>query len=296
MLPHDPYTLMLNALNDHMDNISEEEVWLGLQKSQDFVRQLRNGYQSCPCNIDYGNAHLRAAYMLAYYPHYVEVLYAVLKQLHEEDVNLLSIDVLRIACVGAGPAPELLGLLSFLQEQNPGEQIVKACVLDKYANDWRVGQEITRYHLAPQYGQHKQLFLNPIHFDLTTPPDTWADLVFRPLKRANMFVMQNALNDQLAMRESLLANLLFIIQQSKPDTLFVLIDLVYAEIKAFLNDLADLVTDEQIARVVLRPSDANVIESKVKVPEIVLEHLLVGEDGLIPRRYTRFYSLSFVRI
>src|SRR5215207_2728027 len=108
---HDPYTLMLEALSEIMDFDSEELVREGLRYSQEHVKKLRTAYRSSPCKVNYDSAQLRAAYLFAYYPHYVEVLYHVLRELPTEWLEYLYKPTLKACFLGSGPAPEILGLL-----------------------------------------------------------------------------------------------------------------------------------------------------------------------------------------
>ena len=78
MEQHDPYGPMLAELSDVNDADSDELLRDSLRQSQEYVRRLRQAYRNSPSNVDFSCEHTRAAYLLAYYPHYIEVLYKIL--------------------------------------------------------------------------------------------------------------------------------------------------------------------------------------------------------------------------
>lgn len=291
---HDPYTLMLEALYELMDFNTEGLVREGLRHSQDYVRELRSAYKSSPCKVNYSSAQLRAAYLFAYYPHYVEVLYHVLREIPEKYLDHLYKPTLRACFLGAGPAPEILGLLAYLNENITGVKKVKACLFDKYVNDWRIGQDITCYRLAPQYCSSAKVAMTPVLFDLLGT-DEWSDLAKHSFRRSDICVMQNAINDQLDNAPNLLASLLSIFETTVSGTIFVIIDLHYTKIRNFMHNFQKNIEEMELGQVILGVNEGRKIESQIDVPEILLEELLTHGDGLIPRRYTEFYSSVLIR-
>jgi hypothetical protein len=296
MQHYDPYSLMLEALNELMDNQTDEQIWQGFELSQQYVKELREAYQNSPCRVDYSSPEKRAAYLLAYYPHYVEPLYHVLTELPFGTLQSLDIDVLRACFVGAGPSPEVLGYLYYLERFCPSVATVKVSLLDKFINDWRVGQDITRYNLAPIYAPNKRLIMSPLPFDLVASEVSCSGRVDRALRRSDLLVMQNAINDQLHLPHQLLKNLIMIFEHVRRGCLFVIIDLSFEGIRQFMIQFEQEIVSLGIGESLLSPQNSRLIESKIHVPQIILDALLVGSDKLVPRKYTKFYSLVLVRV
>src|ERR1035437_5825962 len=118
MNQHDPYGPILAELRRLNDADTEDLFYDCLHQSQPYVTNLRRSYQNSPSNVDFSCRHTRAAYLLAYYPNYIEPLYEILCQLHQLHPDVIQgtfgYEKLRGLFLGAGPAPEVLGLLAFL--------------------------------------------------------------------------------------------------------------------------------------------------------------------------------------
>ena len=101
-----------------------------LQSLQPDVKRLRSSFHTNHVSVDYSNYNTQAAYLLAYYPHYVEMTYRVLESLQEKDPSLMQLVFdkkhLKVCLFCAGAAPEALGLLSFIKQFYPA---VKSIVI-----------------------------------------------------------------------------------------------------------------------------------------------------------------------
>jgi hypothetical protein len=60
-----------------------------LQSLQPDVKRLRSSFHTNHVRVDYSNYNTQAAYLLAYYPHYVEMTYRVLESLQQKYPSLM---------------------------------------------------------------------------------------------------------------------------------------------------------------------------------------------------------------
>ena len=118
---------------------------------QSSVRMLRRGYRQSVCDSYYEREEARRAYMIAYYPYYIEPA----RQLVSSQVVVAlraqreHYPVLRLAYFAAGPCPELYGTMQAVCQTDLYER-AEVTVLDAEAG-WRPQQELT-WQLCQQAG------------------------------------------------------------------------------------------------------------------------------------------------
>lgn len=304
---HNPYEPLLNEIfliNDDEDTDTRRRAILNASKP--YLEEVRKAYKKSPSNVDYSCKHKRAAYLLAYYPHNIESLYRVLSHVpYDETGKIFDKAKIRACFLGAGPAPEVIGWLAYVAEGFSNPVCAVAFILDKYVSDWRVGQEITRYHLAPSYWKHT-LGMVPLQFDFMELPNFEATLengdytalkVINAFRSSNFFVMQNCLNDQLELSEKLLANLITIFTQMNAGSMFVLIDLMFPEIRKFMRKLETEIVKLGLGQVLLGVPDQPIeYSSNIDTPDVLIEELFEKRDDMRPRKKTRFNACVLQRI
>jgi hypothetical protein len=134
MKTHDPYGPILAELRLLCDSGDEAVFRKGLRELQPKVTWLRQQYKKCPSRVDFSDETTRLAYLLVYYPHYIEQVCHVLS-------NVLGIESklnrqhLVVSFFGPGPAPEALGLALFLSEHCPKTTRLTGYLFDKYVDD-----------------------------------------------------------------------------------------------------------------------------------------------------------------
>ncbi len=298
MIEHDPYGVLLLELLDAND-CREEDLEDELKKTQVYVKQIREEYSRSPSSVDYSDMYLRAAYLLAYYPKYTEVLYHVLRRVSRELSELFERDRVRACFLGAGPAPEVIGWIRYLNDFTSVPTHAHAYLLDREVCGWQKGQEITRYHLAPIYWPNGKLVTSAHQFDFAADgleQQFENHMVQQAFLFSGLFVMQNCINDQLREMRQFLDNLVLIFQRMKPGSLFVIIDLPHEQVWRFMKDFERRVQTEGIGEVLCPASrSVTVRECSFAIPPLV-ETLLFDDDveRLRPPKQVR-YRYSIVR-
>lgn len=298
MKPHDPYGPMLEELRAINDSDDDDIFFESLHKLQPYVSNLRQQYRLSPSNVDFSCQYTRAAYLMAYYPHYIEPLYCIFSQLKGRNIEkFLNRPQLRVCFIGAGPAPEALGLVTFLQENCLETKCVTGYLLDKYVHGWRLGQELTRYHLASRYWPKGKLVFRPIEFDFSSDAflsDPFAD---RAIRHANLFIMQNCLNDQLENPDQACETVLRIFRQASPGAVYAICDLNFNLVRELIRNIQKSVTSEGIGKVILSVKEEfDKVVTSIALPPIIKDHLLTGANNLVPKNNTKYYSSVMQRI
>lgn len=298
MNPHDPYGPMLLELSDANDADTEDLFRESLRQTQPYVRDLRIAYSQSPSSVDFSCRHLRAAYLLAYYPHYIETIYHIFEDLDQDEViQHFSKPKVRACFLGAGPAPEGLGWIAYLRDHVPEAECAIAYLLDLYVDGWRIGQEITRYHLAPIYWPNGRLITKPLIYDYRAADDEIDPFIGRTFQISDLFVMQNCLNDHLDRGDLVLENFLSIFRQASPGAIFVIADLNFDNIRNLMRRIEANVLENRIGRVLLSTEDQCAeFRSRIMYPPIIEECLLTGENRLRPKCLTRYYASVLQRV
>lgn len=294
MIWHDPYNPLLKELRLRNDAEDEETFADALQRLQPYVTRLRESYAASPSRVDFSCEHTRAAYMLVYYPHYIEPLYHILCDLpHAVTGSCFSGEKVRATFLGAGPAPEVLGWVAFLNRHAPQAKVALAHLLDWHVHAWRIGQEITAYALAPYYWPRGKTLLQPFEFDLLNPTALEQPRLQQAIRRSSLIVMQNCLNDLLHAREAVLETFLRILDLAESPTLVVVCDLYFPGVRDLMAEMLDALERRHWGEVVL-PLQYREVTSGIPLPEVITRHLLTGDEAqrLFPRKHTRFYALA----
>jgi hypothetical protein len=298
---HNPYEPIFEELCDINDLRDDELIRDSVRLTRPYVQGLRKAYKNAPANVDYSCRHNRAAYMLAYYPHYIEVLHHILDDLPEDIINsIFGESHLRACFFGAGPGPEVLGWISYLEAHTPWVERATAYLFDKYADAWAICREITRYQLAPQYWSGGKLVTRCFECDLLkVQQHSDEDETFeRAIRTSSLLVMQNCLNDIGARAQGrLYENLLWLFETMVPGSIFVMADLQFDSVFDVMCRIEETIVDSGLA-LALRSAKEGLteFESQIDMHPIIAEELFTGKDGLIERRYTRFHSLVLARL
>lgn len=112
------------------------------------VKELRSLLKGAFTNIDYSDRFTRTAYMLAYFPFYIEPIYYVTKS-HINKLIGANTSEINICFIGGGPLPELLGLSKSISAKN-NVSILNCSILDAFPY-WITEREYCTKSLLEDY-------------------------------------------------------------------------------------------------------------------------------------------------
>ena len=293
MKKHDPYGPILKELRTLSDSDDKVTFYESLHKLQPHVSELRKQYQKSPSKVDFSDDETRLAYLLTYYPHYIEQIYRVLENLPEGLLDeYLNRESLRVCFFGPGPAPEALGLAMFLRDRCPLTTQLTGYLLDKYVDAWRLGQELTRYHLAPAYWPKGKLVFKPLLFDFQDTRSLRKRSIDQAIRRSQLLVMQNCLNDQMGNLKYAQVMAQEIFRRAAPSAVFLISDLDFEKVRDVIGKIERVVTAEKLGKVILQVQEEPVdLVSNFVVPQVLREYLFTGEEGkwLTPKKTSKVY-------
>jgi len=293
-LRHDPIQLIVQHLYDS-HGYDHEQRTLALRQTREYIVSLREKYTRSPCVVDYRDPYYRAAYMIAYFPHHIETLHRVLEKLPTLSLEGIFDAVTRVTFLGAGPAPELLGLSSYLAEHQPQVKELNATLID--ASDlWTACRELCVGTLVPHYWQGS-IRVWEHHCDILRCPNCKDLVCYDSIMNSRLLVLQNCLNDMVHDREGTINSIGELIYRVMPGTIVVLIDLDFGPVVSLLRNLYKTMKDKPEVEILIAPGRApDEFCSDFTLPPELAEHVFDNKEGAIPRVRTRYFSLVVKKI
>lgn len=306
---HDPYFLLIQSIaeingcklelifdQNHLtgneicracnpDNSKNIQYFLAGLKLQ--VKELRSLLKGTFANIDYSDRFTRTAYMLAYFPFYIEPIYNVTKS-HINKLIEANTSEINICFIGGGPLPELLGLSKSISAKN-SVSILNCSILDAFPY-WITEREYCTKALLKDYFKG-EVGIVSLTFNL------WSNNLKIPkeIHDADIVVAQNCINDCPKDKLSIMKNNFQMIWNNmKKSSSIIIIDLNYNTISDLLKDLKKYFSQNRGVIV----QDIFWDERRPNIPKCQhLEELLFEQtDGLLARRTVKYYSFIVRKI
>lgn len=289
--------------SDTMDGLLSFAETLRVREA---VQSLRQSYQPQhadeACVSRYHTEENRKAYMLAYYPYYVEPACRVVRDyvipaLQERQPFY---PVLNLAFFAGGPCPELYGTLKALRGAQFHDRTA-VTILD-WERGWKSEQRIS-WQLCKEDGlihrgdEGKLIYRcdNLLPCEQCMHGRTCRQRIH---EQADVYFLQNYLSHvEPAEQETFLSKMRATMEQAKPGAVFVIIDLQYAGSKAIMRELANRVQAEWDV-----PADiigTNLFSGGApawsrcpyEMPAEVQAKIFRGDSGFLPKKWTRYYYL-----
>jgi len=272
-----------------VDNFDANSTSQYLHYLSEPVRALREGYRQFPNQIDYATPGIAQAYMLAYFPNYINQMYDVLCELREAGIAPVFGEIPRACFIGAGPGPEVLGWLQYLS--TTGATHAEAYILDINADDWQPYQVLTDRTVQKYYwsGELTVHFVRFNLFDLQDSANPWGQLapsVQDAFRHAELITLQNCLGDQIGDQARLTQSLEYLINWLPDCCTLALIDLDYDPIHALMLSLETLP-----GMVTLLSASGGIRQYAVEIamPTYIERDLFNQPGSQQPRRITRYF-------
>lgn len=261
------------------------------------VAAMRREYmKTVPC-VDYRNSGCASAYMVAYFPYYVAPAHRILESLPSSITEpIFRQTSVEVCALGCGPAPEVLGLASYVSEHFSGVERLNASLHDVNIHNWEPYIDLSLSQLLKSYWPNR-LTANMVDCSLLRDCSNCASATCRVFSRtADVYILQNCLNDVGAHPDVVGAKLMKIMRSAKPGALFVIINAVSGIAARVMRSLEAGAAASGVGIV-----SRSVIGSSICVPvgfdlpPILKSHLFTGGNGLIAKRHVRFISSVIVR-
>lgn len=287
------YQSLLQAVS--MPYVSHpSELGAFLQSLQPYVRALRNRYQSTLIQVDYADPLTQAAYLLTYYPGYVEQMRYNLQQALQSPQfhQVFTASNMTVALIGSGPMPEGLAL-AICRQQLEAQHRLETISLDLNATGWKPARQVTQT-LAAKLAPTVQYACKAYGFDLTSDHGLTVSQQ-QAISRSQLVVFQNCLNEiPPAQSAAFRKNLRTILACMPSSSALLVSDLSnYVTTQQRFADIRNLLQEEGIQ--FLYQERKTLYLSSI-LPSSLRQHLLTGADGLIPRGKIQQTALCAVKL
>jgi len=281
------YDYILEGLRETPDfynaKISFEQYLHSLQEA---AKHLRQSYKSNQVRVDYSDRKIQAAYLILYYPHYVQMTLEILRLSPE----LFSFGKQINACFFcSGPCSEIAGLAQFLTEHGQNTESLVVNVYDIAADAWKPSRTLTKNFILPRLWRGN-ISGRTTNFNLCSMN------AFQPIaeviENCDLFIFQNCLNEiwnTSATRD----NIQFLLDRAPLDSCIIIADLMYDQNRQIIQEITEIAKSRNDYKIIQRSEGLEIASlfGRKTIPSIVTQNLLTGEDGLIPRSKIKFLFL-----
>lgn len=282
------YDLILEGLYKSYQIKSEEDKKAFLCGLQPYVTDLRRSFKNNQIKVDYSDKNVQAAYLIAYYPSYVEMTYEVLNR-HEIKVLNSENGILHVCLFGAGAAPEVIALLNFIVQNTIDINEVNIYAYDISASTWNFSLDLVREFIVPHFWQSKKLQLVSLDLDLCER-DIFKTILGQ-IQTSNLFVFQNCLNE-LNDRDIAIQNIKYLTQNIAKKSRLIIADLSGYQVVSDIKSKVEQNLQELSHLSIFKSKSKDEVRVKISLPSILRQNLLTGTEGLIPRSIVRFNFIS----
>lgn len=163
-----------------------------LQSLRPFLRNLRIGFGNSEVTVRYSDQKIQLAYLLAYFPVYIETTFEVLCDSHQQlQKSLHGKDKITVALIGPGPCPEIIAMLLYVKTYFPSTKSIKFYICD-INQAWRFSQDIVyRFSNHCELQSNTSFAVENIDFDVRHPDD-WKKIQNKDL---DLLISQNLINE-----------------------------------------------------------------------------------------------------
>lgn len=270
------------------------------------VQSLRSGYLlqagQQACANRYHTAENRKAYMLAYYPYYVEpafqiVRHYVIPALRERQAFY---PILNMAFFAGGPCPELYGTLKALKDARLHGR-ANITILD-WESGWQPQQQIS-WQLCKEdglvhRGDEGRFIYRCNNLVPCTRCPHGGSCRQRIHDQADIYFLQNYLSHvERSATETFLDKMHATLEKAKRGAIFVILDLKYASSRTIMSKLAARVQGNGnlpvsvIGTNLCKGGKPVWSRCPYEMPAEVQAKIFRGDDGFVPKRWTKYYYL-----
>lgn len=282
---HDPARQTFNYICDFSGS-TESHFTTAATKLRDPVRKIRELYKK-PIGgfFPYHDLLFQFAYLVAYFPYYIEPLYHVLTSANLPD-SLFAKGLLKTSFFGGGPCPEILGLAAYLRQRAPGLSNIETAVFDCEPT-WRIIQKVLLKNMLQEYASEQTNF--SITSNQCNVVQCDAKVCACGVAGSDIIVAQNFLSEVYTDRLRAIKTFEGLVHRSGCRYL-ILIENNYRQTKELMTSIARHLHKEGLTKNLVQAA-SNSIRPNILVPEVLSQHLYADEDGLRARKYVHYHHM-----
>ena len=271
---------------------SNQGIEAFLQSLQKSVKSLRIAYRNNPVYVPYEKTDIQAAYLATYLPHYYQLIYKIF--IEEVPDIFKGKKEVYLNFIGGGPGSEAYGAIKYILNNCTDVEIIHVTILDINASTWGYSHSIVSENLVETVNKgNTQIHWKSIPFDLTSADNIGKS---KPIiVKSDLLVIQNCLNEIAKVDlPSLKTNTKTLFEYLPGDAYLLMSDMtsVARPIMKVLEEYLVAAFSPKFLRSTLSSGSRSLISVHHRPSAIIAQNLLVGTDGLIPRKNISYdYSI-----
>lgn len=267
---HDPYSYLFNVLvPGYSQNPDLLNQYLELKKGA--FKYLIDTYSGGNLNITghYNDEDFQAAYILYYYPYYIETIFRELEELDTTSILDRTSENVGVCFYGCGAAPEYLGALKFISSHLKNCKKLSAYFFEK--NSWDQMRENCIKTLSNQYCDNPDLMVKrrTNHIDLLAFAEKGHLVDYPEIQSSDVHIFQNCLRDLLKNGENsekvtlVIENLFAAL---KPGSILIFTEMYYPNVMNKLKKITSHISKNDYCRIVKPVSEKITYSPKFEKP------------------------------
>ena len=271
---------------------SNQGIEAFLQSLQKSVKSLRIAYRNNPVYVPYEQKDIQSAYLATYLPHYYQLIYKIFIE-EVPDIFKGKKEVF-LNFIGGGPGSEAYGAIKYILNNCNDVEIINVTILDINATTWGYSHSIVSEKLVETVNNGKtKIQWKSIAFDLTSTANISQS---KPIiEKSDLLVIQNCLNEIAKVNLPSLKTNVKTLFEFLPGDAYLLMSDMTSVAKPIMNVLESYLVDTfspKFLRSTLSSGSRSLISVHHRPSAIIAQNLLVGTDGLIPRKNISYdYSI-----
>ena len=164
-----------------------------LQSLKPAVRMLRSAYRKHPVYVPYEKENIQSAYLIAYLPHYYQLIEKVLREQNPDTLsNKTSIN---ITFIGGGPGSEVYGAVKHVLANNKNLKTIRITILDINAETWGYSHKIVRENLIGELPSVDDVEIQWEAYPLNLIDHNSVSSKSDHISKSDLVVVQNCINE-----------------------------------------------------------------------------------------------------
>lgn len=271
---------------------SNQGIEAFLQSLQKSVKSLRIAYRNNPVYVPYEKTDIQAAYLATYLPHYYQLIYKIF--IEEVPDIFKGKKEVYLNFIGGGSGSEAYGAIKYIHNNCTDVEIIHVTILDINASTWGYSHSIVSENLVETVNNgNTQIHWKSIPFDLTSAANISKS---KPIiEKSDLLVIQNCLNEIAKVDLPSLKTNTNTLFEYLPGDAYLLMSDMTSVARPIMKVLEEYLVDAfspKFLRSTLSSGSRSLISVHHRPSAIIAQNLLVGTDGLIPRKNISYdYSI-----
>lgn len=255
LMSKSPCEKILNFLDSNFTafGATRPEKLSTIRESIEILRLLYQNHDHK--SIDYHDAGIQAAYMLRYFPYYIETTRHILNSINQDEVNGVFKNDMTISLYGCGPAPELLGILRFLQEKFSTIRQINVNYFDQHS--WSPWREYCASSLSTEYWDGTIHQTKTSEWNYLSGKEPGDVSTMQMIQGTNIHSIQNCFSDMHYSgvdNDTIINRFVELFEMTSSGSLFILSDQHIAEIKTIFQQISGRIETRRIGKVIKNPT------------------------------------------